>query len=41
MGHGGRPWVADPHHPHYQAARNAIVKGIKKKCYAMYLRDFI
>ena len=27
MYHGGKPWVADFNHPHYQAARNAIVKG--------------
>lgn len=29
MFHGGKPWVSDPNHPHYIAARNAIVKGIQ------------
>jgi cytosolic nonspecific dipeptidase len=23
MGHGGRPWTADPNHPNYVAGRNA------------------
>jgi len=27
MFHGGKPWMADFTHPHYQAARNAMVKG--------------
>ena len=27
MFHGGKPWVADHKHPHYQAARNAMLKG--------------
>ena len=26
MSHGGKPWVANFNHPHYQAARNAIVR---------------
>jgi nonspecific dipeptidase len=26
MFHGAKPWVADFKHPHYQAARNALVK---------------
>ena len=26
MGHGGKPWVADFRHAHYQAARNAILR---------------
>lgn len=26
MFHGGKPWMADFKHPHYQAARNAMVK---------------
>jgi nonspecific dipeptidase len=27
MNHGAKAWVADFNHPHYQAAKNAIVKG--------------
>ncbi len=27
MGHGAKAWVADFNHPHYQAAKNAMVKG--------------
>lgn len=27
MFHGGKPWVADHQHPHYQAAKNAMLKG--------------
>ena len=27
MFHGAKPWVADFKHEHYQAARNAMVKG--------------
>lgn len=26
MSHGGKPWVANFNHPHYQAARKAIVR---------------
>jgi nonspecific dipeptidase len=32
MNHGAKAWVADFNHPHYQAAKNAIVKGIL--CYS-------
>lgn len=24
MGHGGKPWMGDPNHPHYQAASRAV-----------------
>ncbi|XP_077968652.1 cytosolic non-specific dipeptidase-like [Styela clava] len=26
MGHGGKPWVSDPNHPHYVAGRKAVKK---------------
>ena len=28
MGHGGKPWMSDPNHPHYVAGRNATKLGI-------------
>lgn len=27
MGHGGKPWVSDFNHPHYQAGRRALKTG--------------
>jgi hypothetical protein len=27
MTHGAKAWMADFKHPHYQAARNAMVRG--------------
>lgn len=27
MFHGGKPWVANHQHPHYQAARKAMLNG--------------
>jgi hypothetical protein len=29
--HGAKAWVADFKHEHYQAAKNAMVKGLFKK----------
>ena len=29
MFHGAKSWVADFKHPHYQAAKNAMVRGNK------------
>ena len=27
MSHGAKSWVSDFNHPHYQAARNAVLRG--------------
>jgi hypothetical protein len=26
MGHGAKAWVSDFNHPHYQAAKNAVIR---------------
>ena len=38
MHHGAKPWIADHNHPHYQAARNALFKGIHYITYSIIFK---